>query len=206
MFFLFFFTSFLSSEYLMSILLRANLLMFLGANNINSSSTLASNVSVEQTTDSLYNGTYYYESSDNFDRYLQELGVGYFLRKLAALAFPIITVSRLLNILCSTLSSKNSRYCPEEAESNCSWSIKTDAGLRTHEISFKTGDIVDDVTMDGRNIRSVFSVADSNTLTEFQIGESVNSTLIRYFYNNRMEVHMIANDVRASSIFKRNVK
>ena len=81
MFFLFFFTSFLSSEYLMSILLRANLLMFLGANNISSSPSLANNnVSLEQTTDSLYNGTYYYESSDNFDRYLQELGVGYFLR------------------------------------------------------------------------------------------------------------------------------
>ena len=102
MFFMFFFTSILSSEYLMSLLLRANLLMFLGASNINSSTSLASNISLESADHSLYNGTYYYESSDNFDRYLQELGVGYFLRKLAALAFPIITVSRLLNILCST--------------------------------------------------------------------------------------------------------
>ena len=39
-------------------------------------------------------GTFYLHSSEGFDSYLAELGVGYILRQLAALAFPIITVSR----------------------------------------------------------------------------------------------------------------
>ena len=45
-----------------------------------------------------FNGTFYLESSDNFEPYLTELGVGYFLRQLAMLAFPIVTVKRLANV------------------------------------------------------------------------------------------------------------
>ena len=41
----------------------------------------------------LMEGSIHHHSSDNYDSYLEELGVGYILRQLAALAFPIITVS-----------------------------------------------------------------------------------------------------------------
>ena len=39
-------------------------------------------------------GTYKLDSSQNFETYLKELGVGYFLRKLALLASPTVTVKR----------------------------------------------------------------------------------------------------------------
>ena len=94
MFFMFFITSVLSSEYLINMLLRAHLLLFLGADHINSSINSNLTIVPDAADEFLFNGTFYYESSDNFDEYLSELGVGYFLRKLAALAFPIITVSR----------------------------------------------------------------------------------------------------------------
>ena len=38
-------------------------------------------------------GTYIYQSSQNFDAYLKALGVSYFLRQLALLATPIVTIS-----------------------------------------------------------------------------------------------------------------
>ena len=38
-------------------------------------------------------GIYDYESSQNFENYLQELGVNYILRKLARLASPAVTIS-----------------------------------------------------------------------------------------------------------------
>ena len=39
-------------------------------------------------------GTYTLDSSQNFETYLKELGVGYFVRKLALLASPTVTVKR----------------------------------------------------------------------------------------------------------------
>lgn len=202
MFFMFFLTSAFYSEYLVSLLLRGCMILFLGdlADNTSSSSILRNQTVIEDIRDAgsepLYNGTFYYDSSDNFENYLTELGVGYFLRKLALLAFPIITVTR---------------HCPEEeglnltfTGSNCSWSIKTDAGLKNHVINFQTDEWVDDVTMDGRYIRSMFSTPDTNTLVEFQMEDSVNTTISRYFYSDRMEVRMNVNNVNASSLFKRN--
>ena len=99
MFFMVFLTGVFSSEYLVNLLLRAILLLFLGAENINTRST--SNQTLF-STDNLnseapyYEGSFFYDHSDNFENYLTELGVGYFLRKLALLAFPIITVTRYL--------------------------------------------------------------------------------------------------------------
>merc|ERR1712212_461374 len=91
---------------------------------------------------SLMSGTFHLHSSDNFDAYLSELGVSFILRQLASLAFPIITVES----------------CPPAPPSTCLWKIKTDAGLRSHSISFSLGEEVDDVTMDGRKVTSLFSL------------------------------------------------
>jgi len=183
-------TSIFSSEYVVNLLLNAHLTMFLGpldskTFNTTSNVTLDSNDSQE----SHINGTYFYEKSDNFDEYLSELGVGYFLRQLAALAFPILTVTR---------------SCPDDSlEDSCLWTIKTDAGLRTHTVSFQTGTWVEDVTMDGRSIKSLFTMTGHNTLVEFQVGDSVNTTLVRQFYRDRLVVNMSANNVTASSLFRR---
>ena len=71
--------------------------MFLGPENVEMNFNTQINNDTQDLSgleDQLYNGTYYYVSSDNFENYLTELGVGYFLRKLALLAFPIITVTR----------------------------------------------------------------------------------------------------------------
>ena len=96
----------------------------------------------------------------------------------------------------------NLRKCPETED--CSWSIKTDAGLRSHVIDFQTGEWVEDVTMDGREIKTTFSSPSPNTLVEFQMSDTVNTTLVRHFFHDRMEVVMNVNDVNATSLFKRN--
>merc|ERR1711988_1074025 len=179
-------TSVLSSEYLLNLLLQAHLTLFLGKSQDNFNITTDDNLTSEE---SFINGTYFYEKSDNFDEYLTELGVGYFLRQLAALAFPILTVTR---------------SCPDDSlEDSCLWTIKTDAGLRTHTVSFQTGTWVEDVTMDGRSIKSLFTMTGHNTLVEYQVGDSVNTTLVRQFYRDRLVVNMSANNVTASSLFRR---
>ena len=104
-----------------------------------------------------------------------------------------------------------SRNCPEyldepslEVDSDCVWTIKTDAGLKSHMISFHLNEWVDDVTMDGRNIRTKFQMSKLNTLVEFQRSDNVNTTLTREFFADRMEVYMNVNTVNASSLFRRN--
>ena len=72
-------------------------------------------------------------------------------------------------------------------------------------MSFHLNEWVDDVTMDGRNIKTkFFHDGDLNTLIEFQRSENVNTTLTRQFFVDRMEVYMNVNSVNASSLFRRN--
>ena len=87
-------TSVLSSEYLVNLLLQAQLSLFLGSPPDNF--TMPDNLTADlnNTQESYIDGSYFYEKSENFDEYLTELGVGYFLRQLAALAYPILTVKR----------------------------------------------------------------------------------------------------------------
>ena len=97
MFFLTCLTSVLSSEYLTCLLTRALMLLILGPSDLHTevATNYTDRVGIQPvTTEDFFNGTFYLESSDNFDTYLTELGVGYFLRQLALLAFPIVTVQR----------------------------------------------------------------------------------------------------------------
>jgi hypothetical protein len=97
MFFLALLTSVMSSEYLVCLLTRSSMLLFLGPGDLNTDNTANYTNEVEKKPvepDLFFNGNFYLDSSENFEPYLTELGVGYFLRKLAMLAFPIVTVKR----------------------------------------------------------------------------------------------------------------
>ena len=58
-------------------------------NNFTTTSTM------EPKLSNLIPGIYDYESSVNFDNYLKALGVNYVLRKLAGLAYPVVTIEPL---------------------------------------------------------------------------------------------------------------
>ena len=103
MFFLSLLTSVLSSEYLVCLLTRSCMLLFLGPGDLRTEDTANYTKVIEikpAAPDLFFNGTFYLDSSDNFEPYLTELGVGYFLRQLAMLAFPIVTVKRLADLGC----------------------------------------------------------------------------------------------------------
>ena len=73
--------------------MRSQMLLFLGPEDLHSTNHTETSVVKTLETD-FFNGTFYLDSSDNFGGYLTELGVGYFLRQLAMLALPIVTVKR----------------------------------------------------------------------------------------------------------------
>jgi len=181
-----------SSDYLVTLITRGLLLLFLGPEDLRPSRGTNHSSSLNETSlpSSLMAGSFHLHSSDNFDAYLSELGVSFILRQLASLAFPIITV----------------QSCPSPPPPECQWKIKTDAGLRSHTISFSLGEEVDDVTMDGRQVSSLFSLDSDDSLVEEQRSREGGPTtfLTRRFYDNRMEVGMVVNSVNASSVFLRN--
>ena len=100
----------------------------------------------------------------------------------------------------------SSRTCPSDSTQSvpCTWTIKTDAAVRTHLVTFQLGEEVEDFTMDGRSIKTIFTRPSWNRLVEEQVGDTVNTTLVRDFFRDRMEVTMYVNNVTASSVFKRN--
>jgi hypothetical protein len=76
--------------------------------------------------------------------------------------------------------------------------------VRTHLITFQLEQEVKDLTMDGRRIKTIFTRPSTNRLGEEQVGDTVNTTLVRDFFRDRMEVTMYVNKVSASSVFKRS--
>ena len=89
-------------------------------------------------------------------------------------------------------------------DSPCTWSIKTDAAVRTHLVTFQLGEVVEDFTMDGRSIKTEFTMPSQNRLVEEQVGSVVNTTLVRDFFSDKIKVTMYVNNVTALSVFKRN--
>ena len=94
MFFLVLLTSVFSSEYLVCLLTRAMSLLLLGPTDMTKGENLTKTNATSKIKAPLFTGTFYLESSDNFEAYLTELGVGYILRQLALLALPIVTIDR----------------------------------------------------------------------------------------------------------------
>jgi hypothetical protein len=107
-------------------------------------------------------GTYNLESSSNFDSYLEEMGVSYFLRQLAQLAQPTVT----FDIKCQgeTITRNSDTDDDDDTEDSndnvhislsspmCVWSIHTDAGIKIHDIVFTIGEEVTEDNIDNKHV------------------------------------------------------
>jgi len=57
--------------------------------------------------------------------------------------------------------------------------------------------------MDRRRVKTIYTMPSRNRLVEEQMGNKVNTTLVRDFFEERMDVAMYVNDVIATSVFYR---
>ena len=64
---------------------------------------------------------------------------------------------------------------------------------------------INDTTLDGRKVTSIYSLTQPNVLTEFIIGRRVNSTVVRKFYPKGINIELEAKGVIASSLFSRKM-
>jgi len=128
-------------------------------------------------------GKWKMESSENFEEYLKEIGVGMATRKMAA-------------------STKPNNFVI--AEPNGVYNYRTESSFKNHDTRFKLNEEFEEHTADGRKVKTTMTL-DGRKLIQEQKGEPVNSTIIRELTDdNTMIVMLIANGVTSTRVFKKS--
>lgn len=117
--------------------------------------------------------------SDQFEEYMKELGVGFFLRKIGNNVNPSVELKKL----------------PENK-----YQLITTSTFKDTEITFELGKEFDEETLDGRQVKSVMTL-EGNKLTQKQGGDPP-STIIREFGDKEMVATMKVNDVVCTRKYK----
>ncbi|GAV01858.1 FABP6 [Ramazzottius varieornatus] len=129
-------------------------------------------------------GTYDLVESKDFDKYMEAIGVGFLMRKMAN----------------STTSMQ-----VEISQNGDDFTIKSISKLKTSEVKFKLNQETKETTMDGREVLSTFTL-DGNTLTQVQKGikdPSFVSTIERKFTSEGMVATLKHKDVVAVRTYKK---
>ncbi|KAF6099273.1 fatty acid binding protein 9 [Phyllostomus discolor] len=125
-------------------------------------------------------GTWKLESSENFEEYLEQLGVPVTIRHLAALEKPKISIS--------TNGDKVS--------------IKTESSFKNFEISFKLGEEFDETTADNRKVKSIITL-DDDSLVHVQKWLGKETTIKRHIVDGKMVAKHTMNNVVSTRVYKK---
>jgi len=121
---------------------------------------------------------YKLETSENFDDYMKELGVGFFLRKIGNSISPSI----------------------ELLKNGDTYTLNTESTFKNTSITFKPNEEFDEETIDGRNVKSVIRV-EGDKFTQEQKGDKP-STIIREFGPSELRVVMKIKDIECVRVYK----
>uniref|UniRef100_A0A669P9N7 Peripheral myelin protein 2 n=1 Tax=Phasianus colchicus TaxID=9054 RepID=A0A669P9N7_PHACC len=110
-------------------------------------------------------GTWKLVSSENFDDYMKELGVGLATRKLGGLSKPSVIISMKGDIV----------------------TLRTESTFKNTEISFKLGQQFDETTADDRKVKSVVTL-EKGSLVQVQKWNGKETTIKRRLVDGKMVV------------------
>ncbi|RWS23948.1 fatty acid-binding protein FABP-like protein [Leptotrombidium deliense] len=125
-------------------------------------------------------GKYKLESSEKFDEFLSEMGVGFLLRKFAQTATPTVEVTK-------------------KDENN--YSFKTVTTLKTTDLVFTLDTEFDETRMDGVTVKTVIT-RNGNVFTQKQKGEK-EIEIIREFTEPQLIVTCKCGNVTSIRKYKR---
>ncbi|XP_038246278.1 fatty acid-binding protein, adipocyte-like isoform X2 [Dermochelys coriacea] len=128
----------------------------------------------------LFLGTWKLISSENFDSYMKELGVGFTTRKLGSLAKPSVIISINGDII----------------------TIKTESTFKNTKISFKLGEEFEETTVDDRKTMSTVTM-DNGSLTQVQKWDGKQTTIKRALVDGKMVVECTVNNVTCTRVYER---
>uniref|UniRef100_A0A8D0GV41 Cytosolic fatty-acid binding proteins domain-containing protein n=1 Tax=Sphenodon punctatus TaxID=8508 RepID=A0A8D0GV41_SPHPU len=126
-------------------------------------------------------GTWKLVSSENFDDYMKELGVGLATRKLGSLAKPSVIICIDADVM----------------------TIKTKSTFKNTEISFKLGEEFEETTADDRKTKSVITL-DDGTLLHVQKWDGKETTIRRKLVDGKMSVEYTMNNVTSTRVYEKS--
>ncbi|KAI1288120.1 Fatty acid-binding protein [Halotydeus destructor] len=125
-----------------------------------------------------FEGKYKLTKTENFDKFLAELGMGLIKRKIANASTPELQIS----------------------QDGDSWTIKTKA-IKDSTITFKLGEEFDEVRQDDAKVKSTIT-QDGDTWTQVQKGEK-DVTIVRQFTAEGVNVTATCNGVTSDRFYSR---
>ncbi|XP_022271341.1 fatty acid-binding protein, adipocyte-like [Canis lupus baileyi] len=125
-------------------------------------------------------GTWKLSSSENFDDYMKEVGVGFTTRKVAGMAKPNMIISVNGDVI----------------------TIKSESTFKNTEISFKLGQEFDEVTVDDRKVKSIITL-DGGVLVQVQKWDGKSTTIKRKRVDDKLVVECIMKGITSTRIYER---
>ncbi|XP_060099565.1 fatty acid-binding protein, adipocyte-like [Heteronotia binoei] len=125
-------------------------------------------------------GTWKLVSSENFDDYMKELGVGFANRKMAGVAKPNVIISCNGDVM----------------------TIRTESTFKNTEISFKVGEEFDETTADDRKVKSLVTL-DNGSLNQLQKWDGKQTTINRKIADGKLIVECTMNNVVSTRVYEK---
>ncbi|XP_003480087.3 fatty acid-binding protein, adipocyte [Cavia porcellus] len=125
-------------------------------------------------------GTWKLASSENFDDYMKEVGVGFATRKVAGMAKPSLIISINGDVL----------------------TIRSESTFKNTEISFKLGQEFDEVTADDRKVKSIITL-DGGALVQVQKWDGKTTTITRKIEGDKLVLVCVMNGVTATRVYEK---
>jgi len=123
---------------------------------------------------------YKLETSENFDEFMKEIGVGLITRKVGNSVSPVVE-----------LNKEGDEYI-----------LTSNSTFKNVVTKFKPGEEFDQETPDGRKVKATITV-EGNTLKEVQKGDDGKLTTIdRTWTDDEIKMVMSAGDITATRIYK----
>ncbi|XP_043830056.1 fatty acid-binding protein, adipocyte [Dromiciops gliroides] len=125
-------------------------------------------------------GTWKLISSENFDEYMKEVGVGFATRKVAGMAKPSMIISVQGDVI----------------------TIKSESTFKNTEISFKLGKEFDEVTADDRKVKSLITLEDG-VLVQVQKWNGKSTKITRKLVDGKIVAECVMKDVTSTRIYEK---
>lgn len=122
---------------------------------------------------------YKLDSSENFEEYMKELGVGFVMRKMGNTVSPTV----------------------ELIKEGDEYTFNTTSTFKNSTIKFKVGEEFDEETVDGRKVKSVCTFEGDDKLIHEQKGDKP-TTIIREFTADVLNATMTIGDIVCKRIYK----
>ncbi|XP_022054362.1 fatty acid-binding protein, heart [Acanthochromis polyacanthus] len=117
-------------------------------------------------------GTWNLKSSEKFDEYMKELGVGFATRKIGGVTKP----TTIISVDGDTVT------------------VKTQSTIKNTEINFKLGEEFDETTADDRKVKSMVTV-ENGKLVHIQKWDGKETSLVREVSGNNLTLTLTLGDV-----------